>query len=223
LSNFAKSGAEAISIQWRIPQWFPDLPEEIQIQFKKYHDELIRFNKTVNLIGVKTIPVADALHFADSILAWRIIKKDLTAAEIYDLGSGNGFPGLVMAILAPEIKFHLVDVDQRKAEFLKHMISHLDLQNVDVMIRQIETLPDHSIQAAVSRGYAPLAKAVIATRRLFPKEGAFYHLKGEEWATEISDIPAQVCSYWQPSLLGEYRLPVGEVKFAVVKTTKTQA
>lgn len=222
MNNFAKSGADAISIQWRIPQWFPDLPENVQAQFKKYHEELIRFNKTVNLIGVKTIPVADALHFADSILAWRIIKKDLKAQEVYDLGSGNGFPGIVMAILAPEIKFHLVDVDQRKSEFLKHVISQIGLKNADVMIRQIETLPERSISAAVSRGYAPLAKAVVATRKLFPKEGAFYHLKGEEWATEISDIPAQVCSFWQPSLLGEYRLPVGEVKFAVVKTSKIQ-
>jgi len=222
LNNFAKSGADAISIQWRIPQWFPDLPQEAQANFKKYHEELIRFNKTVNLIGVKTIPVADALHFADSILAWRIIKKDLKASEVYDFGSGNGFPGLVMAILAPEVKFHLVDVDQRKAEFLKHMISQLGLKNADVLIRQIETLPDHSIQAATCRGFAPLAKAIIAGRKLFPKDASFYHLKGEEWATEIADIPAQVCSYWQPELLGEYRLPVGEVRFAIVKTTKTQ-
>jgi 16S rRNA (guanine527-N7)-methyltransferase len=222
LNNFAKNGAEAISIQWRIPQWFPDLPQEILTQFKEYHSELIRFNKSVNLIGVKTIPVADALHFADAILAWRIIKKDLKFPEIYDFGSGNGFPGLVMAILAPETKFHLVEVDQRKAEFLKHMTTHLNLKNVNILIRQIETLPDQSIQAAVARGFAPLARAIIVGRKLFPKDGVFYHLKGEEWATEIADIPAQVCSYWQPSLLGEYRLPVGEVRFAVVKTVKTQ-
>lgn len=218
--NFAKNGSDSITIHWRIDQWFPDIPAETRALLKKYHDELLRFNKTVNLIGIKTLPMADAIHFADSILATRIISQDLKFPEIYDFGSGNGFPGLIMAILMPDKKFHLVDADQRKAEFLKHMISFLGLKNVDVLIRQIESFQDKSIECAVARGFAPISKAILLGRRIFPVGGVFYHLKSEEWATEIADIPTQLCSFWLPSLTGEYKLPIGEVRFAVVKTEK---
>jgi len=218
--NFAKSGSDSITIHWRIDQWFPDLPGEIRSALKKYHDELLKFNKTVNLIGVKTIPMADAIHFADSILATRIMALDIKATEVYDFGSGNGFPGLIMAIMMPQTKFHLVDVDQRKCEFLKHMLSTLGLKNVNVITRQVETLPEGSVQCAVSRGFAPISRAILIGRRIFPVGGTYYHMKSEEWATEIAGIPTQLCSFWTPSLLGEYKLPIGEVRFAVVKTEK---
>jgi 16S rRNA (guanine527-N7)-methyltransferase len=206
-----------------VDQWFPDLSEETKASFKKYHTALLKFNKTLNLIGVKTIPMADAIHFADSILASRVIEKDLKFDEIYDFGSGNGFPGIIMAILMPGKKFHLVDPDARKAEFLKAIISELNLKNVDVLVRSLENLPDNSVQCAVSRGLAPISKAILMARKVVPVGGVYYHLKGEEWATEIADIPTQLCSFWQPGLLGDYKLPVGEIRFAVVKTEKVKA
>jgi len=221
--NFAKTGSDAITIHWRIDQWFPDLSPDIKTKLKKYHEELLRFNKTLNLIGVKTIPMADAIHFADSILASRLLEKDLKADEIYNLGASNGFPGVIMALLIPGKKFFLVESDGKKAEFIKHIIGLLGLKNVTVLIRSVEALPPESIKCAVSRGFAPLSKAMLMTRKIFPVGGVYYHLKGEEWATEIADIPTQLCSFWMPGLLGEYKLPVGEVKFAVVKTEKIQS
>jgi 16S rRNA (guanine527-N7)-methyltransferase len=220
--NFAKTGSDAITIHWRIDQWFPDLSPEIRTKLKKYHEELLRFNKNLSLIGVKTIPMADAIHFADSILASRLIVTDLKENEIYNFGAGNGFPCLIMALLNPSKKFHLVEVDAKKVDFLKHIASLLELRNVSFLMRAIDALPSESVKCAISRGFAPLSKAMLATRKVFPVGGIYYHLKGEEWATEIADIPSQLCSYWQPGLLGEYKLPVGEVKFAVVKTEKIQ-
>jgi 16S rRNA (guanine527-N7)-methyltransferase len=221
--NFAKSGSDAITIYWRIEQWFPDLSSEIKAKLKKFHEELVRSNKSLNLIGIKTLPMADAIHFADSISAARLIEKDLKSDEIYDLGAGNGFPGLIMGLLMPKVKIHLVEIDVKKAEFLKQMIGILELKNVDVLIRAIESLPANSVKCAASRDLAPISKALLMTRKIFTVGGVYYHFKGEEWATEIAGIPTQLCSFWQPSLLGEYKLPVGEVKFAVVKTEKTQA
>lgn len=218
--TIVKNGSEPIIVHWRIDQWFPDLSAEVRAKLKAYHAELLKFNKTINLIGVKTIPFADALHFADCIMAVRVINQSTKLQEIHDFGSGNGFPGVVLAIMNPETKVHLVDIDQRKAEFLKHIISVLELKNADVLIRNIETLPEGSVKCAISRGYAPISKAILVARKLIPTGGSYFHMKSEEWATEIADIPTQLCSYWQPGLLAEYKLPVGEVKFAVVKTEK---
>lgn len=218
--NFAKDGSEAVKIFWRINEWFPELSDQTKKSLKIYHDELLKFNRTVNLIGVKTIPHADAIHFADCILACRIIQPELKSDVIHDFGSGNGFPGIIFAILLPKKKFKLIEIDQRKAEFLKHLASTLKLENVEVVIRQVEALEAGSVQIAICRGFAPISKAILLSRKIFALKGQFFHLKGEEWATEIADIPTQLCSFWQPSLLGEYKLPVGEVRFSVVKTEK---
>lgn len=207
-------------IHWRIDQWFPDLDPAVRARLKKYHDELLKFNKTVNLVSPKTIFVADALHFADSILASQLIAKSEPISEIYDFGSGNGFPGLVYALLQPKTKVNLVEVDGRKSEFMKHVASVLELRNTEVHIRAVESLPEKSVQFAMSRGFAPISKAILVSRKIFKKGGSYFHLKSEEWATEVGQIPTQLCSYWGPELLGNYRLPIGEVTFAVVKTQK---
>lgn len=219
-SSHINDGAEAVGSAWRIPEWFPDLTADQMGKLKKYHDELLRFNRSLNLIGVKTIPIADAIHFADSILSSRIISKSGKIDELYDFGSGNGFPGLVYAILFPQTKVKLVDSDARKCEFLKHTAAFVGLTNVEVLSRQVESLPEKSVQFAVSRGFATIPKSILVARKLVKTGGAYFHLKSEEWAKEIADIPTQLCSFWLPSALGEYKLPIGEIKFAVVKTEK---
>lgn len=220
--NNEDGGAAALVMNWRIDQWFPDLSPAIRASLKAYYTELLKFNKTVNLIGVKTIPHADAIHFADSILAQKLLAKEITCDNVYDFGSGNGFPGIIFAIMMPSVKFTLIDSDQRKSEFLKHIISLLKLKNVSVNIQQVEKIPEGSVKCAISRGFAPIAKALLMTRKTFAKGGVYYHLKGEEWASEVAEIPTQLCSYWEPSLLGSYKLPIGEVKFSVVKSVKIQ-
>lgn len=201
--------------------WFPDLSPEIQKQFKIYNEELTKFNKTLSLVSPKTIPMADALHFADSILASRVIaKSNSRMTEIYDLSMGNGFPGLVFAILNPKVKVHVVDPDQRKCEFLKHIIAVAQIPNADVLNVKPDTLKEGTVQYVMTRGFASISKVILLLRKIVPKGGIVYHLKGEQWGMEVSEIPIQLCSLWTPGLVGEYRLPIGEVKFSVIKTDK---
>ena len=213
-------GPAPSEIFWRIDSWFPELDSTTLGKLKKLHDELLRFNKTINLISVKTIPAADVIHFADSILSCQFIHGAKGPAEIFDLGSGNGFPGLVYAILFPKTVVRLVESDQRKAEYLKHAASSLQLKNVEVLVRTIEAMPERSIQFAMTRGLSNISRSLLMTRKSFKKGGILFHIKGEEWATEVADIPSQLCSFWLPGLVSEYKLPIGSVKFAVVSTEK---
>lgn len=224
-ANFFKTGyknplGETIDIHWRVPEWFKDVDKARLDRLLAFHDELLKFNNTVNLIGVKTIASADQIHFADCMIALRHVTPHLTTQEVYDLGSGNGFPGLVLSIMNPELKVNMVDADQRKCEFLKHVIAKLNIQNAKVLNSQIEKLPDSSVQFAVTRGLATVSKAVLLMRKPFKKGGTFFHLKGEEWFNEVSSLPTQLCAFWKPSLVGEYRLPNSEVNYAVVRTDK---
>lgn len=212
---------DAPKVYWRVEEWFPDLSPETKTSLRTYHEELIKYSRTINLISAKTVFVADALHFADSILASNVImsnQKDLK--RIHDFGSGAGFPGLILAILYPQVQVVLLEGDQKKCEFLNHMVATLKLKNASVECKPVESLGENSVQHAIARGFSNISRTIMAARKCMVKGGSFYHLKGEEWGMEVSEIPTQLCSIWSPSLIGEYKLPVGAVKFAVVKTEK---
>ena len=142
--------------------------------------------------------------------------------KMYDFGSGAGFPGVVFAVLYPQIQVVLVETDQKKCEFLNHLISLLKLKNVTVENKSIEAFPEASIKFAMARGFANISRTLLMARKPMGKGSQLFHLKGEEWGMEVSEIPSQLCSLWSPSLVGEYKLPVGPVKFGVVKTEKIQ-
>jgi 16S rRNA (guanine527-N7)-methyltransferase len=155
-------------------------------------------------------------------MASRVILQDTQKKVIFDFGSGNGFPGLVLGLLAPDRQIVLVESDVRKAEFLKHLVSRLDLPNIKVVKMRVEDLKPGSIEVAVSRGFASITKAILNYRHLFPAGGKFYHLKGDHWATEVAAIPTQLCSVWKPGLVGSYSLPVGGFNLSVVVTEKIE-
>jgi 16S rRNA (guanine527-N7)-methyltransferase len=212
---------QEVSPNWRIKDWFPDLDEKTHQHLKTYFLELIKFNKVVNLISAKTVPHADAIHFADSILASRAIREKVNkSVPLYDLGSGNGFPGLVYAILYPDQKVTLIDSDERKCEFLKHVSEALPILNVTVLNKKIEMLPNSSLDQAICRGYAPLPRALLTMRKILKSKGQIFHLKADEWSMEVSQIPTQLCSAWQPALDSEYKLPIGDIKLYVVRTVR---
>lgn len=216
-----KPSSPEIPNNWRIKEWFPDLAPLVQAQLRTYFDELIKFNKVVNLVSSKTISNADAIHFADSVLASRIVNKKINKNNmLYDIGSGNGFPGMVYSILFPEQKITLVDTDERKCEFLKHVATTLSNGNVEVQNKNIESFAADSIEQAICRGFAPLPRILLSMRKIVKDGGQIFHLKAEEWGMEVSQIPIQLCSSWQPLLEGEYKLPVLDTKLYVIRTEK---
>ena len=113
-----------------------------------------------------------------------------------------------------------MDADIKKCEFMKHVISAVRIPNADVLNMKVEELKDNSVQHAFSRGFANISKIILITRKAVSKGGVVYHLKGEQWGMEVSEIPIQLCSSWAPGLVGEYKLPIGEMKFAIIKTDK---
>jgi 16S rRNA (guanine527-N7)-methyltransferase len=205
---------------WRIREWFPEISDEVDRKLKAFHSDILKFNSSLGLISEKTLPLADVIHFSDCILGSREIVKDSQLSSIVDISIGNGFPSLVMAIMYPNVKVTILEKDSRKVEFLRHVSSQLKLTNVDYQIKAIETVANGSLENVMMRGYAPISKSLLLLRKQVKKGSSLYLMKSEEWATEVANIPSQLCTFWMPSLVAEYRLPIGEVKFAVVKLKK---
>lgn len=212
---------EAVKIPWRIKEWFPDLSEKTVAALRSFFDLIVTHNKTLSLVSPKTIPVADALHFADCILGSQIVLEDSPGIKhVYDFGSGNGFPGIVFAIIHSEIQVTLVEIDIRKVEFLRHVSDTLGLSNIKVLHTSFESLPADSVKFAIVRGFGNISKTILLARKAIPKGGVLYHMKGEQWGLEITEIPTQLCSIFFPALVREYVLPSTQIRFGVVKTTK---
>lgn len=205
----------------KVSKWFPKLAAPTVDKLSKYHDELLKFNKTINLVSEQTLKKADIVHFADCILASELIEKNLIPnAPLYDFNAGNGFPGLVFGILYPKVQTILVEKDSRKAEFLKHVRTLLSLENVEVRNLDPDQLAENSVQNAMSRAYLPLHKVLLSSRHQIQPGGKFFHLKSDSWPQELASVPSQLFSVWDPALLDQYSLPETGVTMAVVITKK---
>lgn len=210
----------ATNALWRIPEWFSDLPAEVESKLRLYHAELLKFNGKLNLISRNTERDADEAHFADSILAFRALQGVDLGPQVYDLGSGNGLPGVLFAILDENREYVLIESDSRKVEFLKHVVYTLGLAKVNILNVRLEAIKGVPMQVGISRGFASISKTCLLCNKIFPVGGRFYHLKGNNWSSEIAEIPSQLISVWSPGLVGEYVLPVSQARRAVVCTTK---
>jgi 16S rRNA (guanine527-N7)-methyltransferase len=205
----------------KLEKWIPNIDPQLLQAFELYATELLRFNKAINLISPTTADKLAKVHFADCILGSQIVFKQLKGAEeIYDFGSGNGFPGLIMALLWPELKIVLIEKDQRKAEFLSHIADLLKISNATVLNKDIEDIQNGSVQFAVSRAFAPLSKALLITRHLFAKGGQYFHFKSDTWSIEMAHVPSQLFSTWKADHIGDYKLPESETLHAILKTTR---
>lgn len=207
---------------WRIDQWFPNLSEEIRAALKAYHTELLFFNSRINLISPRTEKIADLVHVADGILGSQAVLERTAAQEIFDIGSGNGIPGIVLALLDSKRSVVLIDSDSRKIEFMKHCVSRLDLPNCRVFHARFEEMPESSIKCAVSRGFASISKTLLLGRKVTAPKCEFYHFKGPAWSSEIAAIPSQIMAHWEPLHTCDYPLPLGESVMSIVLTKKVK-
>ena len=151
---------------------FTRVSRETIISLKKYEDELVEANKNLNLIGKSTIDQIWIRHFLDSAQVIDFIDKN--DKTLIDIGSGAGFPGLVLAITSRDrkmpLKIKLIEKSPKKTKFLKDLINKLHI-NVEVMNQNI--LKDSkklSADVFVARAFKPL-KIILE----------LIHNKAENW------------------------------------------
>jgi 16S rRNA (guanine527-N7)-methyltransferase len=164
---------------------------------------LEKWNKAINLVSAASLVDVSRRHFLDSAQLFALASAE--AKSWVDLGSGGGFPGVVIAILAssvrPDLVVTLIEADSRKAEFLRTVSRETGLA-VEVRAVRIEACPPLDADIVSARALAPLASLCAYAHRHLGGNGRCLFMKGarhveevenarKSWAFDLEIIPSR--------------------------------
>lgn len=108
---------------------------------------LVRWSTKTNMTAVRDPEAIITRHFGESFFTAGVVLAEEMPATVFDLGSGAGFPGIPLAIYAPQVAVTLIEAQNKKATFLKESVRALSLKNVTVLGARGETLLSHKTKA----------------------------------------------------------------------------
>lgn len=164
-----------------------DVSRETFERLETYADLLVQWQGALNLVGPKTLDDLWRRHMLDSAQLFPLVPRGV--GPLFDLGSGAGFPGLVLAIMGIR-NVHLVESDQRKAEFLRTVARATDAK-VQIHVARAESLgrgPFHQQAGTVTaRALAPLTKLLGYAAPLLKGRGVALFPKGARVEEELTE------------------------------------
>lgn len=164
-----------------------DVSRETLARLDTYAALLTKWNPAINLVAPSTLDQLWTRHFLDSAQVLEIAPEGKTWV---DIGTGGGFPGLIVAILAaekrPDLRVACIESDLRKATFLRTVAREAGVE-VDVISKRIEQVAPMGADILSARALAPLAQLLgFAERHLSPNGRALF-LKGANHASEVKE------------------------------------
>ena len=191
---FATSRSEIeVNMKKEFLKYGIELTDKQERLFRKYYDLLFRWNEKINLTAITEYDMVVRKHFIDSALLVKCEKyKQNKVNKVLDLGTGAGFPGIVLAILRPEDSFTLIDSLSKRIEFLKIVISELEITNVQLFHGRAENYGQNlnfrnQYDFVVSRAVAELPLLLEYCIPFVKKDGYFVSYKGPKYEKEIED------------------------------------
>jgi 16S rRNA (guanine527-N7)-methyltransferase len=116
----------------RLLEPFIHLDEQRLFAISKYIDLLLKWNARINLTAVRAPEEMVQRHFGESLFAAKHLLAEKTVERAIDLGSGAGFPGVPLALLAPSATVILIESNQKKATFLRELVRVLELKSMEI-------------------------------------------------------------------------------------------
>jgi len=154
------------------------------MKFEKYIDLLLKYNKTHKLTGAKTRDEV-LFHIKDSLYPF---DKFRGVKKVLDIGTGAGFPGMILAIKYPEVEFFLVEPLQKRVAFLYLVKSTYNLKNVTIISKRVEDIEAFDVDLITSKAVSS-AEHLIELSKDFIKEGVKLLLyKGKNVENELKNL-----------------------------------
>lgn len=158
------------------------LTDQVIDQLMTYLNLVEKWNRVYNLTAIRERDEMIKLHFLDSLS----ILNHLHVTKLLDVGSGAGFPGIVLAITKPELKVTVMDSVNKKTTFMQQVKSELSLKNLDVVNSRVEDYqPITLFEAVTSRAFSNLKNMMSLTQHTLQKEGVWLAMKSKDVKEEL--------------------------------------
>jgi len=175
---------------------FENIPQIIS-KLLIYKKLLIKWNNSFNLTSVKNTEIVTH-HFLDCLAVIPFIKS----SKLLDVGTGAGLPGIVIAIVNPDIKVSLIDKVGKKITFIKRIIAELEIKNIETYHDRVELLTsEEKYDGIISRAFSNMEVFIKSTKHLIKSQGVWYGMKSKKilddeminindpWTLEKLDVP----------------------------------
>ncbi|MCD1585941.1 16S rRNA (guanine(527)-N(7))-methyltransferase RsmG [Halomonas sp. IOP_14] len=150
---------------------------------------LHKWNRAYNLTAVRDVDDMVSRHVLDSAAVLPYVQ----GPRLLDVGAGPGLPGIVLAILAPQLDVTLLDSNGKKVRFQRQAVMELGLENVTPVQARVEQFEAAAFDQVISRAFANLVDFVTLTRQLPSADGQWLAMKGPGADDELRDLPAGIC------------------------------
>ena len=199
------------------------LTQEQLEMLEKYYEVLTIENKKYNLTAITNKDDVYLKHFYDSLTLSKIIKLD--SQTLCDIGTGAGFPGMVLKIAFPNLKVTLVDATEKKCTFLKNVIKLLNLQDIEVINARAEIYSKEvreKYDIVTSRAVAPLKHLLEYSIPLVKVNGNYIAMKSnlEEELIGIKTYEQKLNIHEEKILT--FTLPIEESTRTLIRYTKKE-
>ena len=155
-----------------------------------YLDLLSKWNRVYNLTAVRDPAQMLTHHLLDSLAVIGPLRRHTqgAAANLLDVGSGGGLPGVVIALCCPELSVCCVDTVAKKASFIQHAAGALGLNNLRGVHARVESVEER-FDVVTSRAFASLADFVAGSRQALGEQGVWMAMKGKRPDEEMVVLP----------------------------------
>ena len=165
------------------------LTEAQQARLLGFHAGLLKWNRAYNLTSVRDPEQMMIRHILDSLTLVPWVKP----GELLDVGTGAGLPGVVLAIVCPDVHVTCLDGNGKKTRFIRQMMMELELDQVTAVHERAEDFEAAgAFNQITSRALATLAEMVHWTEPLLAPEGEWLAMKGRYPSTEIAQLPPHI-------------------------------
>ncbi|UZH10168.1 16S rRNA (guanine(527)-N(7))-methyltransferase RsmG [Halomonas sp. BDJS001] len=166
---------------------------------------LHKWNRAYNLTAVRDVEDMVSRHVLDSAAVLPYVQ----GPRLLDVGAGPGLPGIVLAILAPQLDVTLLDSNGKKVRFQRQAVMELGLENVTPVQARVEQFEAAAFDQVISRAFASLVDFVTLTRQLPSANGQWLAMKGPGADDELRDLPAGICLHQRHLLEVPLKRPSG--------------
>ncbi len=190
------------------------LTEEQIEKLDKFYKLLIEWNKKINLTRIEDEKEVYLKHFYDSLTIVKVV--DLNKINtLCDVGTGAGFPGIVLKIVFPNLKITLIDSLQKRVNYLNTIIKELNLNNIEAVHARGEEYKG-KFDLVTSRAVANIEKLVKYTMHLVSPSGIFVAMKGDIDNELTEDIKRKLSKKYKITKIEKFLLPIEESKRSLV-------